>query len=545
MNITIPGYTDEDIARAKLIVAWCRNDLLSYTKFMKEDYDVQPFHDVIADALMKVHRWEIKRLAIEMPPRSWKSKLACINFPTWVLGHNPYAKIVVAWYGQQLPAEFSIEARNMLDSDKYKAIFTTKLETEKVDHRRTYNPEDQNRDPDKAGYYHATGIGWGLTGYWGNILIVDDPVKNRDEAESAVYREKVWNRYTSTLSTRFADDQSAIIVIMTRWHIDDLRWRIEKLSDQYRKAWIDPEPRTLISIPALTRDPEVPTTHPVEAEKWKSFRPGRFSTTYLLQKKIDIGIRDFSALYQQDPISSTWAVFKPADFRYVKLSDFETINQRQKQLYRKEHIELRAIVDPAFSTDKDSDDASISIMGKHKITKEVFLFDLYSGTSAPSVTVDYLFALLRKRRNRWFDNIGGISIEYVTLNKDQTEFFETVENEMSLRGEFYKLLKRYPKWNKLDRIRFSLEPIFSVHKLYFLDDQIPYEQMQKLVEQLQQFPNSNKKDVIDVLSQWVIVFRDWGIAEDQNKPKPQPKQKFNPITGQKMQVWGVAKKRVF
>lgn len=545
MNITVPGYTAEDIARAKLIVEWCRKDLLSYTKFMKEDYDVQPFHDVIADALMKVHSWEIKRLAIEMPPRSGKSKLACINFPTWVLWHNPYAKIVVAWYGQQLPAEFSIEARNMLDSDKYGAIFDTKLETEKVDHRRTYDPADEMRDPDKAWYYHATGIGWWLTGYGWDILIVDDPVKNRDEAESVVYRDKVRNRYTSTLSTRFSNDQSAIIVIMTRWHIDDLRGRIEKLSDQFRKAWIDPEPRTLISIPALTRNPEVSPMHPVESEKRISFRPNKFGANYLLQKKVEIGIRDFSALYQQDPISSTWVIFKPADFRYVKLSDFEILNQKRQQLYRKEHIELRWFVDPAFSTDKDSDDASVAIMGKHKITKEVFLFDLYSGTSAPSVTIDILFGLMSKRKNRWFDNIGGISIEYVTLNKNQTDFFDLVEEEMSKRWDRYKLMKRHPKWAKDDRIKFSLEPIFTSHRLFFLDDQIPFEQMTKLTEQLQQFPNSNKKDVIDVVSQWVIVFRDGWIAEDPNKPKPQPKQKFNPLTGQKMQVWWVAKKRVF
>ena len=61
-------------------------------------------------------------------------------------------------------------------------------------------------------------------------------MKNRDEAESMVYRDKVRNRYTSTLSTRFSNDQSAIIVIMTRWHTDDLRGRIEKLSEQYVKA---------------------------------------------------------------------------------------------------------------------------------------------------------------------------------------------------------------------------------------------------------------------------------------------------------------------
>lgn len=103
-----------------------------------------------------------------------------------------------------------------------------------------------------------------------------------------MYRDKVRNRYTSTLSTRFSDDQSAIIVIMTRWHIDDLRGRIEKLSDQYRKAGIDPEPWTLISIPALTRDPSVPPNHPVEHEKRLSFRPNRFSSNYLLQKRVDI-----------------------------------------------------------------------------------------------------------------------------------------------------------------------------------------------------------------------------------------------------------------
>lgn len=73
-------------------------------------------------------------------------------------------------------------------------------------------------------------------------------------------------------------------------------------------------------------------------------------------------MRDFSALYQQDPISSTGLIFKPADYRYAKFSDFETYNGKKEPKYRKEHIELRAFVDPAFSSDKDSDDAAIAIM---------------------------------------------------------------------------------------------------------------------------------------------------------------------------------------
>lgn len=117
----------------------------------------------------------------------------------------------------------------------------------------------------------------------------------------------------------------------------------------------------MISIPSLTRDTEVPTTEINEEKKWISFWPGRFSTSYLLRKKVDIGIRDFSALYQQDPITSTGMIFKPVDFRYAKLSDFEDYNGTKEPLYRKQHIELMAFVDPAFSSDKDSDDAAIAI----------------------------------------------------------------------------------------------------------------------------------------------------------------------------------------
>lgn len=525
-----------------MIAEQCRVDLLSYSKFIKEDYDIERFHDEIAEALMKVYTGEIKRLAIRMPPRSGKSKLACINFPSWVLWLNPYRKIVVAWYSQELVDVFSTECRDIVKSDKYKLIFDTEIWVDKINHRETHSPEDKDRNPDQNGHYHATGISWGLTGFWWDILIIDDPVKNRDEAESVVYRNKVWNRYTSTLSTRFSDDQAAIIVIMTRWHVDDLMGRLENMSIQYQKAGIDPEPWHVIDIPALTVNESIQNAMSID-DKYISFRPSKFSVQYLLEKKIEIWFRDFSALYQQDPISSTGAIFKPSDFRNVKLSDFESIDPTKVQMYRKEHIDLRAFVDPAWSTDADSDDASVAIMGQHRITKEVFLFDLYSGTSAPSQTIAVVFMMLDRWRNRWFDNIAGISCEYVTLSREQTHFYTLIQDHMTKTGSFYTLHKFIPKWKKDDRIKFSLEPIFTNHKLFFMEDQIPYEQMNKLTEQLQQFPNSNKKDVIDVLSQGVIVLRDWGTPID----APQyrwSREKFNPITGQKMQV-GRSRRKVF
>lgn len=107
------------------------------------------------------------------------------------------------------------------------------------------------------------------------------------------------------------------------------------------------------------------------------------------------------------------------------------------------------------------------------------------------------------------------------------------------------MYKWAPKGDKNDRIQFSLEPLISNHKLFLMDDQIPYEQAQKILLQFQQFPTGNKVDLIDMLAQGAIVFRDGMIAEDPTLKKMEPRQKFNPIIGKKVEVTGKAHRRVF
>ena len=541
-----------------------RSSLISFSRFIKEDYQVEQFHELIASKLEAVARWDIQYLAISMPPRSGKSKLACINFPARVLGRNPYIKFVITWYGQELVNEFSRETRQIVQSEKYKALFglqidtkelsdeeimeraqkeliklwvnphEVQLDTEKITHRRTFRKSDIKENPDRSWYYHAVWVGWWLTWYGFDIGIIDDPVKNREEAESTVYREKIRNRYSSVFNTRQMNQKSATILIMTRWHSDDLRWRLQRINEEMRKKWLDIEypERHTIDIPALTPNPREEQDG-TEKSKRGSFRPNRFDVDYLLRKKYEIGVRDFEALYQQDPIASMGAIFKPQDFKYAKLSDFEDFWWKEPK-YRKDHMEMRAFIDPAFSTDKSSDDASIAIMWRHKITNERFLFDLYSDVSAPSVTIDYLFMMLSKRQNRWF-NFEWVSCEYVTINNDQVRFYEEIKHQMSLRNEFYPLYKRKPKGKKDDRIKFSLEPIIANHKLFFLEDQIPHDQMAKLLKQLQEFPETDKKDVIDVLSQWQIVWRDRGVKRSDTQ-KTTSRTFFNPITGESVSV---------
>lgn len=126
----------------------------------------------------------------------------------------------------------------------------------------------------------------------------------------------------------------------------------------------------------------------------------------------------------------------------------------------------------------------------------------------------------------------------MTINKDQTAFYEEIKHQMSLRNEFYSLYKRKPVGKKDDRIKFSLEPIIANHKLFMLEDQIPMDQMAKLLKQLQEFPENDKKDLIDVLSQSQIVFRERGVKKSDKQKKKTTY--FNPMTGQKVRS---AKKR--
>lgn len=124
-------------------------------------------------------------------------------------------------------------------------------------------------------------------------------------------------------------------------------------------------------------------------------------------------------------------------------------------------------IDPAFSTDKDSDDASIAVVGRHLITNQRYLFDLYAGTSAPSVTINYAFMFLDTWTMNGF-NISKMSVETVNINKRQQEFVKTLKEAMNQRNKPVPIYDYKPIGKKDDRIKFTLEPIISSNRLHII-----------------------------------------------------------------------------
>lgn len=260
--------------------------LLSYAAYQWPSYHIGAHHRKIAEHLEKVESGAIKRLMITMPPRHGKSMLASEYFPAWYLGRNPNHYIITASYSQDLADDFGRKVRNQMAGPEYKAIFPgVELAKDSTSAKRFSTNQD--------GSYFAVGVGGPVTGRGAHLLLIDDPVKNREDADSEIYRKRAKEWYTSTAYTRLMPG-GRVVVIQTRWHEDDLAgWLLE---EQKHEGWVT------LNLPAI--------------EDGKALWPEQYPLERLQEIQKTIGSRDWSALYQQSPSPDTGDYFKREWVRY-------------------------------------------------------------------------------------------------------------------------------------------------------------------------------------------------------------------------------------
>ena len=182
-----------------------RISLLAFTKYTNQQYIAAPHHALIADKLEAVARGEIKRLMIMMPPRHGKSELASRRFPAWYLGRYPTKQIIAASYSSDLAGDFGREVRNIVADPEYNNVFpNVALAQDSKAANRWHTSE--------GGMYVAAGVGTAITGRGADILLIDDPFKDRASADSEVNRNNVWDWYTSTAYTRLMPGGAAVVI---------------------------------------------------------------------------------------------------------------------------------------------------------------------------------------------------------------------------------------------------------------------------------------------------------------------------------------------
>lgn len=240
-----------------------------------------------------------------MPPRNGKSDTATQKFPSWVLGKSPEIPIMVASYSYELATDFGLSTRDIMQSDRYQAMFDTELRADAKAKGKWKTKED--------GGYTATGVGGALTGRGFKIGIIDDPFKNREEADSPVIRESRDKWYKSTFYTR-QEGNSMIVLILTRWHEDDLAGRVLKRAQEAKKAGESYDDWEVLEFKAIA------TFDSQYRKEGEPLWPGKFDLEKLKSIRSTIGPYEFSALYQQTPVDEENRKFKAEWYRYRELS---------------------------------------------------------------------------------------------------------------------------------------------------------------------------------------------------------------------------------
>ena len=289
------------------------------------------------------------RLMLLVPPRHGKSELASIRFSAFALGHHPEWEVINCGYNLDLPMKFSRKVREIVRDPGFLPLFP----------RTQLDPESQSAEAWNTlagGGFTAAGVGGGIVGKGAHVLIVDDPIKNHEEADSVLTRDSLWDWYWSTAYTRLAPG-AGVLIIQTWWHDDDLAGRIQQqaqsdaATDQFTiikypaiaEAWEYRRVRPLQDggdqLGEIERYPEplahehlalreiqraagtgVPTRVADDLELLRmpgeALHPERYSEEMMLSMKANQPDRLWSALFQQSPIPDGGVYFKKENFRY-------------------------------------------------------------------------------------------------------------------------------------------------------------------------------------------------------------------------------------
>ena len=254
----------------------------------------------LSQKLTQVANGQIRRLMVQLPPRHGKSFLASQYFPAWYLGRHPDRRVMLCSYGAEFAAEWGRKARDVL-TEFGPWAFNVRV-------RGDSSAANRWDIEGNTGGMVTSGARGAQTGRGAGLLVIDDPIKNAEESSSQTVKDKIWEWYTSTAYTRLEPD-GAIVLIMTRWAMDDLAGRMLQQMEDGGEAW------EVVRLPALAEEND-----PLGRKPGEALWPERFSVADLERIKGTMLPHSWYSLYQQRPVPKEGALFT-----LVGLSKFVTV----------------------------------------------------------------------------------------------------------------------------------------------------------------------------------------------------------------------------
>lgn len=440
-----------------------RRHFSNFAGYTYENY-ISGWHTkLICDVLERVEKGEIRFLIIEAPPRHSKSLHVSQLFPAWIVGRDKDTDVIVASYSGDLATDHGRETRNLISSKFYQNIFKTKL-AEDSQAKGKWNT-------DGRGSYNAVGVGGSITGRGADFFIIDDAFRDRKEADSLIIREGIWKWFRSVARTRLSPT-GAMIVMMTRWHEDDLIGRITDGED--KESWVD-----YFDYLKGNRAKWVRLTLPAIADNDEQYRkkgeplwPERYSLTELLDIKKTLGPYEWGALYQGKPVDDTNRKFKKEWFHYRIWAEVEKMRVRKF-----------ATIDPNLKKSDESDYCGVT---RAYVNERG---DLNIKAMRYRVDSNEVISLIFLLHDEGFEKIG---IEEGAFSYVIEPF---LKEEMKKRGKFPNVVPlKHGGRMKETRIE-GLVPWYSNGQVWHIVGECD-----ELEEELLAFPRGVHDDVVDSLA---------------------------------------------
>jgi hypothetical protein len=462
-----------ELARREL----ARRGMRHYAKYVYEDY-IEGWHTgVLCDALDLVEAGAIRFLLIEAPPRHSKSLHVSQLFPSHVVGNKPDKSVIVASYSGDLATDHGRVTRNLIQTEKYQNIFKTRLAPDSTAKGKWNTQKWVEAQDGKEGYwkdakgaYNAAGVGGSITGKGADIAVVDDSLKDRKEAESFTIREGLWAWFKSVLRTRLTPD-GAMVVMGTRWHMDDLAGRIMETEPwvdyfDYLKNGLGTAKWVRLRLIAIAEEDQ-PPYRKADEPLW----PERYPLAELQDIKKSLGPYEWEALYQQRPISSETQEFKTTWYKYRTHTDVSQLKRKHRLL----------TIDSAASKNASADFTGLcdNIID----TNDHWNIKAWKLKIAPDQLIELLFSLHLANK---YDQIGIEEGMYMLVLKP------FLDKAMRERGVYLPIVPlKHNSTQKEVRIR-GLIPPYAAGVVYHIEgecDELEFEQSV--------FPNGKNDDVVD------------------------------------------------
>lgn len=423
-------------------------------------YDNQRHHDAVAAALEEVEKGKIQFLILTMPPRHGKSELVSRRFPAWFMGRHPEWSTVVATYNDDFAMDFGAEVRKIMVSSQYKQVFP------QVTLMRGGAAKDRLQTT-QGGMATFVGVGGSLTGRGAHCLIIDDLIKDYEQARSKAFRDRAWSWFTQVAMTRRMGPK-LVIITFTRWHQDDIIGRLTDPDNEFYNRTLA-EKIKVINLPAIAGEDDPLGRKPGEV-LWD-----RYDHDFLDEQRM-LDPLGFEALYQQRPSLADGDLFRRDTLNFY---DPAEIDENDLRIY--------CASDHAVATGQRSDYTCLLRVGVDK-QSNIYLLDCWWKKATTDVVVEAMISIFRQRPGPmiWWAEKGHIS-------KSIGPF---LRKRMAEEGVYGNVIEVTPAGDKVQRAQ-AISARAAMGKLYFPKNK-PW--VERAINEMMAFPNGLHDDFVDTLS---------------------------------------------